>query len=203
LKVGIVGTGNMGSKYIKKFDLLGLDAVLIDLDSKKLAEYPEKFSKYTDLDEAIKNENISHLFIATDPKSHIPLAKKALEREINVMVEKPPSINPSELEEAVNFADKKGVVLSVSEIELRANTVRNLNINTDVADIEAYRLNLGRGYINPFYDLAWHDLYIMSYLFGDFKIKKIKDKGDIFEIEGETKSNGFYLQVAWRQIKGT
>ena len=197
MKVGIVGTGNMGSKYIKKFDLLGLDAVLIDVDSKKLEEYPDKFSKYTDIDEALKKENISHLFIATDPRSHIPLAKKALERGINVMVEKPPSIDPSELEEAVDFAEKKGAVLSVSEIELRANTVRNLNINTDVDDIEAYRLNLGRGYINPFYDLAWHDLYIMNYLFGDFIIKKVKDKGDIFEIEGETKKNSFFLQVAW------
>ncbi len=197
MKVGIVGTGNMGSKYIKKFDLLGLEAVLIDLDSKKLAEYPDKFSKYTDIDEALKNENISHLFIATDPRSHIPLAKKALERGINVMVEKPPSVDPSELEEAVDFAEKKGAVLSVSEIELRANTVRNLYMDTDVNDIEAYRLNLGRGYINPFYDLAWHDLYIMSYLFGDFTIKKVEDKGDIFEVKGETKKNSFFLQVAW------
>ena len=197
MKVGIVGTGNMGSKYIKKFDLLGLDAVLIDIDSKKLAEYPDKFSKYTDINEALKKEDISHLFIATDPRSHIPLAKKALERGINVMVEKPPSINPSELEEAVDFAEKKGAVLSVSEIELRANTVRNLNISTDVNDIEAYRLNLGRGYINPFYDLAWHDLYIINYLFGNFTIKKVKEKGDIFEIRGETKNNEFFLQVAW------
>ncbi|WP_457625505.1 Gfo/Idh/MocA family protein [Persephonella sp.] len=197
MKIGIVGTGNMGSKYIKKFDSLGYDAVLIDIDPDRLKPYPDRFRKYTDIDEALKNEKISHLFIATDPRSHLPLAKKALEREINVMVEKPPSISPSELEEAINFAQKKGSVLSVSEIELRSSSIRNLKLKEKIEDVEAYRLNLGRGYINPFYDLAWHDLYIMSYLFGSFKIKKVLDKGDIFDVFGETESNEFFLQVAW------
>ncbi|SNZ07130.1 Predicted dehydrogenase [Persephonella hydrogeniphila] len=197
MKVGIVGTGNMGSKYINKFDNLGYDTVLIDIDTDRLKSYPDRYKKYTDIDEALKKEDLNYLFIATDPRSHIPLAKKAIEREINVMVEKPPSINPSELEEAINFAQKKGTVLSVSEIELRSNTIRNLKLNRKIDDVEAYRLNLGRGYINPFYDLAWHDLYIMSYLFGSFKIKKVLDRGDIFDVFGETESNEFFLQVAW------
>ena len=197
MKVGIVGTGNMGSKYINKFDILGFDAVLIDKEQSQLAKFPEKFKKYTDLDEALKNESIDYLFVATAPNSHIPIAKKALERGINVMVEKPPAINPSDLEEAIDFAQKNEAVLGVSEIELRSNSIRNLNLDTKIEEVEAYRLNLGRGYINPFYDLAWHDLYIFSYLFGDFKIKKVKDKGNIFDIYGETEKNEFFLQVAW------
>ncbi len=197
MKIGIVGTGNMGSKYVNKFDTLGLDAVLIDLDAKRLAEFPDKFPKYTDLDEALKKENIKSLFIATDPLSHIPLARKALERGINVMIEKPPSMKPSELEDAIEFAKKNEAVLAVSEIELKSNIVRNFDVQKDIEKIEAYRLNLGRGYINPFYDLAWHDLYIMNYLFGDFRLKSVKDRGDIFDIHGETQSGEFFLQVAW------
>ena len=42
MKVGIVGTGNMGSKYIKKFEILGYDTVLIDKDVSKLDRYPEQ-----------------------------------------------------------------------------------------------------------------------------------------------------------------
>ncbi len=197
MKVGIVGTGNMGSKYIKKFEILGYDTVLIDKDVSKLDRYPEHKKKYTDIDEALKKEDIHTLFIATDPQSHIPLAKKALERKINVMVEKPPAINPQELEDAIKFAEKNGVILGVSEIELRSNSVRNLKIEKDIDEVEAYRLNLGKGYINPFYDLAWHDLYIFSYLFGDVKIKKVEDKGNIFDIYGETSRNEFFLKVAW------
>jgi len=197
LKVGIAGTGNMGSKYINKFNLLDFDTVLIDIDTDRLSKFPDRFKKYTDLDEALDRENIDYLFVATAPQSHIPIARKALERGIHVMVEKPPSIKPHQLEEAIEFAQKKGAVLSVSEIELRSNAVRNLNLPEKISDVEAYRLNLGRGYINPFYDLAWHDLYIMSYLFGDFKIKNIINRGDIFDVIGETENSEFFLQVAW------
>lgn len=197
MKIGIVGTGNMGSHYVRKCDILGYDAVLIDKEESQLKKHPDKFKKYTDLDEALKNENINVLFIATDPRSHIPLAKKALDKGINVMVEKPPSIEPSELEEAIELAKRKKAVLGVSEIELRSSSIRNFKKEGKFKHIEAYRLNLRSGYINPFYDLAWHDLYIFSYLFGDVKIKKVIDKGNIFEIFGETEENEFFLQVAW------
>ncbi|RMA97066.1 Gfo/Idh/MocA family protein [Hydrogenothermus marinus] len=199
MKVGIVGIGNMGRHYVSKFKILGYDAVLVDLNQKLLAKYDSSFKKYTDIDEALKKEKLDYLFVATAPTSHIPIAKKALEKEINVMVEKPPSINPKELEEAIDLAEKKGVVLGVSEIELRSNSVRNFENNTNIHEVEAYRLNLGRGYINPFYDLAWHDLYIFQYLFDRVKINKVIDKGDIFDIYGETDKNEFFLQVAWSQ----
>ncbi|WP_456402192.1 Gfo/Idh/MocA family protein [Persephonella sp.] len=197
MKVGIVGTGNMGSKYIKKFDLLGYEGVLIDKDPERLKVFPDRFKKYTDLEDALKKEDIQYLFVATDPNSHIGIAKKALSSGINVMVEKPPSVKPGELEDAINFAYKNNAVLEVSEIELRSNSIRNLKINGLVKEVNAYRLNLGKGYINPFYDLAWHDLYIFSYLFGDFRLKKVVDKGNIFDIYGETEENSFFLQVAW------
>jgi predicted dehydrogenase len=197
MKVAIIGLGNMGSKYVNKFDILNLDAVLIDRDLKKLEKFPKKFAKYTNLDEALKKENITHAFIVTDPQSHIPLAKKLLDREINVMVEKPPSLNPKELEMAIDLANKKNVVLSVSEIELKSNNVRNLDLSKNIEEIEAYRLNLGKGYINPLYDLAWHDLYIISYLFKSFKIKKVKEEGNLVYLEGETEKQDFKVKVAW------
>jgi len=197
MKVAIIGVGNMGSKYIKKFDLLNLDAVLVDRDVKKLEKFPKKFAKYTNIDDMLKNEKISHAFIVTEPTSHIPIAKKLIDREINVMVEKPPSLSPKELEEAIEFANKKNVILSVSEIELKSNNIRNLEIKDGINDIEAFRLNLGRGYINPLYDLAWHDLYIISYLFKNFKIKKLKVEGDFVYLEGETDKQDFRLNVAW------
>ncbi len=197
MKVGIVGIGNMGSHYVKKFDLLGYDAVLIDKDAKRLEKHPDKFKKYTDIDEALEKENFDFLFIATDPRSHISLAKKALERSINVMVEKPPTTEPSELESAIHLAEKNDVFLGVSEIELRSSSIRNLEKINDVINISAYRLNLRSGYINPFYDLAWHDLYILSYLFGNIKIKEVQNEGYIYSITGETDRSEFFLKVAW------
>ena len=197
MKVAVVGVGNMGRHYANKFKLMNVDTTLVDIDQKKLEKFDDFYKKYTDYETALKIEKPDYVFIATSPKLHIPLAKKALERDINVMVEKPPAITPAELEEAIQLAEKRGVYLGVSEIELQSNSVRNFKAKQSVYEVEAYRLNLGRGYINPFYDLAWHDLYIFQYLFGNVKLKKIIDKGDIFEVYGQTKENEFFLKVAW------
>jgi predicted dehydrogenase len=200
LKVGLVGTGNMGRHYANKFKLLGFDTTLIDIDSEKLKNFDnDYYKKYTDFEEALNKEEFDWIFIVTSPKLHIPLAKKAIERNINVMIEKPPAINPAELEEAIQLAEKNKVYIEVSEIELQSNNVRNYEKRELVHEVESYRLNLGRGYINPFYDLAWHDLYIFQYLFGNLSLKKVVDNGDIVDVYGETSENEFFLQVAWSQ----
>lgn len=197
MKVGIVGIGNMGSKYINKFDELGLDYVLIDSDSSKFENFPQQVPKYTKLEDAIDKEEISHLFVATSPQSHVPIAKIAISSGINVMVEKPPALDTKSLDEAINLAVSKGVYFAVSEIELLSNSIRNLQKDRNWDKAEGYRLNLGKGYINPFYDLAWHDLYIFHHLFGKFEIKHLKNEGNLVSLNIEGENIEFSLQVAW------
>lgn len=197
LKVGIVGIGNMGSKYVNKFRELSLEYVLIDSDVLRFENFPENVPKYTDINKALDKEEITHLFVATSPQSHIPIANRAIERGVNVLVEKPPALNTKSLGQTVEFAQKKGVYFAVSEIELLSNSVRNLNKDSSWEKGEGYRLNLGKGYINPFYDLAWHDLYIFSYLFGRFSIKGVKNEGNVISLNIDGEKMDFYLEVAW------
>ncbi|MDM7272999.1 Gfo/Idh/MocA family protein [Sulfurihydrogenibium azorense] len=197
MKVGIVGIGNMGSKYVNKFRELNLDYVLIDSNQSQFEKYPEDVPKYTDLEDALEKENINFLFVATSPTSHIPIARKAIERNINVMVEKPPALSRRDFEDILDFAYKNNVILAVSEIELNSSSVRNLKINGKVENVEGYRLNLGKGYINPFFDLAWHDLYIFNYLFGNFSIKKVSIEGNNVYVNANSDNTEFNLQVAW------
>lgn len=197
MKVGIVGIGNMGSKYVNKFRELNLDYVLIDSNQSQFEKYPEDVPKYTDLEEALEKENINFLFVTTSPTSHIPIARKAIERNINVMVEKPPALSRRDFEDILDFAYKNNVILAVSEIELNSSSVRNLKINGKVENVEGYRLNLGKGYINPFFDLAWHDLYIFNYLFGNFSIKKVSIEGNNVYVNANSDNTEFNLQVAW------
>ncbi len=204
-KVGIVGTGRMGSKYINKFDILGYDAFLIDKEESQLEKFPDKFRKYTDIDEALESEKSADaIFVATSPTSHIPIAEKVIYHGINVMVEKPPALDVYDLEEAIKLAEKNDVIFGVSEIELRSSAIRNLNLqNYRVKRVRAFRLNLGSGYINPFLDLAWHDLYIFYYLFGHFRIEKVEDsrEGDthLVTVKAHSEKEGIPidLKVAW------
>lgn len=197
MKVGIVGVGNMGSKYVNKFKELGLEYVLIDSDPVKFANFPENVPKYTDLKSAIDKEDISYLFVATSPQSHIPIANFALENCINVMVEKPPAFDTKSLSDTIELAHKKGVYFAVSEIEIFSNIVRNIKKDNLWEKAEGYRLNLGKGYINPFYDLAWHDLYIFHYLFGSFKIKDVKVEGNYVSLDVKGSNIDLHLEVAW------
>lgn len=196
MKVAIVGVGNMGSKYVNKFNELQLDYVLIDSDIQKLNQYPEGIKKFTNVNQAI-DEGLDAVFIATSPQSHIPLAKVFLNEGINVMVEKPPSLSRKDFEETLDLAYKNNAFFSVSEIELKSSSVRNLTIEGDVENVKGYRLNLGKGYINPFFDLAWHDLYIFSYLFGNFRLKNIEIVSNIAKVETVGEKTDFILEVAW------
>jgi predicted dehydrogenase len=196
LKVGIVGIGNMGSKYVNKFKELNLDYVLIDSNPEQLSKFPDDVKKFQDIEKAL-SEDLDAVFVATSPQSHLPIARKFLDAGINVMVEKPPSLSRKELEETLELAYKKNVYLSVSEIELKSSPIRNLSLDKNVNFVEGYRLNLGKGYINPFFDLAWHDLYIFHYLFGNFKIKDVKVEDNIAKVKAESENTEFDLQVAW------
>ncbi len=204
-KVGIVGTGRMGSKYINKFEVLGYDAFLVDKEKSQLEKFPDRFRKYTDLDEALETEKSADaIFVVTSPSSHIPIAQKIIYHGINVMVEKPPALDVYDLEETIKLAQKSDVVFGVSEIELRSSAVRNLDLSDfSVRSVKAYRLNLGKGYINPFLDLAWHDLYIFYHLFGSFKIKDVVDKKEekthFVEVyaKAEKQQIPIDLEVAW------
>ncbi len=196
MKVGIVGIGNMGSKYVNKFKELNLDYVLIDSNPEQLSKFPDDVKKFQDIEKAL-NEDLDAVFVATSPQSHLPIARKFLDAGINVMVEKPPSLSRKELEETLELAYKKNVYLSVSEIELKSSSVRNLSLDKNVNFVEGYRLNLGKGYINPFFDLAWHDLYIFHYLFGNFKIKDVKVEDNTAKVKAESENTEFDLQVAW------
>ncbi len=204
-KVGIVGTGRMGSKYISKFDILGYDAFLVDKEKSQLEQFPDKFRKYTDLDEALETEKSADaIFVVTSPTSHIPIAQKIIHHGINVMVEKPPALDVYDLEETIKLAQKSDVVFGVSEIELKSSAVRNLNLSDfNVRSIKAYRLNLGKGYINPFLDLAWHDLYIFYHFFNKFEILDVVDKKEekthFVEVYAKSKKEEIPLdlEVAW------
>jgi len=85
---------------------------------------------------------------------------------------------------------------TLSEIELYSFPVKHFPEGIEVQEILIERLNRGRGYINPLWDLAWHDLYVLQYLFGNVELDDFKE-GDIWELEGRAGGIPFKLRVAW------
>jgi len=87
--------------------------------------------------------------------------------------------------------------IPIAEKALKRDFEKDINIS----NIEAYRLNLRSGYINPFFDLAWHDLYIFHYLAGEFKINNVEDIKEgamhLVKVNANSKTTHIDLQVAW------
>ncbi len=180
----------MGMKYLAKLEELEEIPVLCDIDPyKNINKYPF-YSHFGDVKEEIKR-----VIIAVNPEHHVEIAQKFLEKGIPVLLEKPPAKSSREFARICNNPK-----LEISEIELYSFPVKNFPKNVSVKEILIERLNKGKGYINPLWDLAWHDMYILQYLFGDIELLDVKT-GEVWELEGKAGGVPFRLRVAW-EYKG-
>ncbi|AAC06715.1 Gfo/Idh/MocA family protein [Aquifex aeolicus] len=189
MHVLLIGLGNMGKKYLRKIKELGLNPVICDIDPEK-ANVCNECPFYCHIGDI--KEEVQKVIIAVDPKDHVRLAKEFLEKGIPVLLEKPPALTSKEFEEIVENPN-----LEISEIELYSEAVKNFPTDVEPEEIVIERLNKGSGYINPLWDLAWHDLYVLQYLFGDVEAEEVNRKNGIWEIKGKVKNVPFTLRVAW------
>jgi predicted dehydrogenase len=184
----LIGLGNMGSKYLRKLEELSLKPILCDIDRNKIKDSGHPFyCHYGDV-----SEKLGGVIVAVDPQEHVKIAKEFLDKGIPVLLEKPPSLRSEEFK---SIADNP--LLEISEVELYSEAVKNFPLHLEVKSIYIERLNRGRGYINPVWDLAWHDLYILQYLFRSVNLRQVRE-GKVWTIEG-TAGEGipFRIKLAW------
>jgi predicted dehydrogenase len=193
-KVLLVGVGNMGRKYLNKFLQLGITPLLLDTNE----NLKKEFSRYPFYTSPEQIEEIpKKVFIAINPQYHPEVADYFLSKGCYVFLEKPPALAASEFSTLLEKYGKSS--LGVSEIERYSAALKGLKIEKPTKVI-IKRLNRGRGYINPIWDLAWHDFYLLLYLFGNFSITKVEKKGNFhYSIEGllNNYNTPFVLEIAW------
>lgn len=115
LKVAVVGVGNMGSAhatniYTGKIEKMELVA-LCDISAAKRMWASEKFGDipiYASIDELLDAVTPDVIIVAVPHYFHVECAVKALEKGINVMVEKPAGVSVSDVEKMNSSADKSG-----------------------------------------------------------------------------------------------
>ncbi|HIC97382.1 MAG TPA: gfo/Idh/MocA family oxidoreductase [Aquificaceae bacterium] len=186
MHVLLVGLGNMGMKYLAKLEELKELPVLCDIDPyKNVSGYPF-YCHFGDV-----KENLKRVIVAVDPKHHVEIAHEFLSRGIPVLLEKPPATTSAEFREIAQDRN-----LEISEVELYSFPVRNFPRDLVVEEILIERLSGGRGFINPLWDLAWHDLYVLQYLLGEVRLDGCRE-GRVWEVEGYAGGVPFRLRVAW------
>lgn len=117
LKVGIVGVGGISGAHIPAWEEMK-EAELVamcDVRPERMEAFPEKH-RYTDFDEMLEKEELDILDICLPTYLHADYAVKALEKGINVLCEKPISLDRANVDCVYGAAKKNGVRFMIAHV---------------------------------------------------------------------------------------
>jgi predicted dehydrogenase len=126
MKVGVIGCGSIGRRYVQWLAELGVDvgACDIDIDNlNRISIYSKK--NFTDQEELF-NWGIEKLIIATPPLYHAQPALMAMEKNIDLLIEKPL---------AAGIADAERMVARAKDNNSNAWVVCNMRFHPGIVAI--------------------------------------------------------------------
>ena len=117
--IAIIGCGYWGKNLVRNFAELGVLHTICDLSEDSLSnllnQYP-KAKTSNDYQSLLSNPEIKGVVIATDAKSHFPVAKDALLAGKDVFVEKPLSLTSTDGETLIQIAEEQKKILMVGHL---------------------------------------------------------------------------------------
>ncbi|MGZ5219040.1 MAG: Gfo/Idh/MocA family protein [Chitinophagaceae bacterium] len=177
INLGVIGYGYWGPNIVRNFFTATDCTVKAVADGRpeRLAVLAKIFPSINGVktaEEIINDKEIDAVVIATPVFTHFALAKKALENGKHVLIEKPMTSTVAQAEELIELAGRKGLTLMADHTFLYTGAVQKMKelIDTDIVGTPRYfdssRINLGlfQPDVNVLWDLAPHDISILTYL---------------------------------------
>ena len=121
MKIGVIGAGNWGKNLVKNFANLGVLHAVADSVKENLNWVAENFpeiQRYETSDELIASANLDAVAIATPPHTHCAIAIAAMEKGLDVFVEKPLTLDPEEARLLTDTATDRDRILMVGHLLL-------------------------------------------------------------------------------------
>jgi len=179
LKLGVFGYGYSGPNIVRNFSSQP-DCRVVTICDKSPKAVAQALSRHpgvratSDPDEVMRSPEIDAVAIVTPVSTHHELARKALENDKHVFVEKPFTATSAQAEELIELADRKNLQIMVDHTFLFNGAVRKIKELVDGGVLgplyyyDSTRVNLGlfQHDVNVIWDLAPHDLAIIDYLIG-------------------------------------
>lgn len=188
LKIGVVGTGHMGTNHIrnisdeKRFDFVGI----YDVDFERASELAAKFgTKAYQTLEGILDE-AEAVVIAVPSSLHKEVGLKAAESGVHALIEKPLATTSEDAKVLTEAFEKAGLKLQVGHIERFNAVVQETKKILDgkyVFYIEAHRYSpfSGSGRIKDVSvveDLMIHDIDIVCDLMEPAEVRDVRGNGE-------------------------
>ena len=181
----ISATGFARAKHIPTYKSLDdFDLVACcDVNAEALKETCDRFDipgRYSSVDDMLKREHMDIVCIVTDPRGHIPLARKCVEAGRHVLVEKPLSEDYREIREFLAFLEGRKERVIVSQNYRWQNPALEMKSVLDAGHIGApYWLDItiyngtrspavrdGVKYKSPFVNIGVHEVDLARFLIG-------------------------------------
>ena len=180
-KIGMVqiGVGNWGKNLLRNFynhpqiELKAVCDVNADTLSRLKKEYPDvKVTPH--IDDLFAMNNFDAAVVATQADTHYELAKRLLEADKHVFVEKPMTLNLGHGEELVELSKRRNKILMVGHILeyhpafVKVKEMVDSGELGDIYYIYTSRVNLGivRQNENSLWSFAPHDISIVLWFMG-------------------------------------
>ena len=216
--IAIIGLGYWGTIVTNTIVSMGLFKKIFihDSDTSKIQILKKKFGNKVisiNYDEIKKNKEINNIFLATPPKINFNILKSLIKEKKNILVEKPGMTNLKLFDLLENELKTNKVKLSFGYIYLYNNYIRYIKkiIKSKklgkIRYINFQRQNFGpiRNKVSATYDLATHDISILSFLLNSkIKLKKSvnhdilgKNNFDISFLNLESNGTKIDINVSW------
>jgi len=177
INIGVIGYGYWGPNIVRNFFGAENCTVKSVADARPerlnlLAKSYPSIKGVKDAKELISDTEIDAIVIATPVFTHFELAKEALEQGKHVLIEKPMTATVAESEKLITLAGQKGLTLMADHTFLYTGAVKKMKELIETNSIgtcryfDSTRINLGlfQPDVNVLWDLAPHDISILTYL---------------------------------------
>ena len=187
-KIAFIGCGVWGRNIVRNFYNLNVLEIVCDLDESNLQKVKEQYpgvKTTNDFNEIIENPEITAVAVVTPSHTHYKVVKAMLEAGKNVYVEKPISTVAQEAKDLTELAHRKGLVLMVGHLLLYHPAVNRLKMLIEEGELgeivyaQSDRLNVNffKNDRSVMWDLAPHDVSMMSYVTGKEPVRIISAVG--------------------------
>lgn len=206
MKVGVIGTGNMGENHVQTYVSLHPHCECVgifDTDERKSRIIAKKYNvrQFHSLHDLL--QSVDAVSIAVPTEYHYEIGLACIKHKVHMLMEKPITNTTDEAEDLIHRANEAGVKIQVGHIELFNPFIQYLQKeikNEKIIEIVHERMapeDKRLKTVDVVKDLMIHDLYIVQHLLNE----ELKD----FQVFGKAagKVSKHAVVVAKTQNSGT
>lgn len=159
----VVGVGSIGERHLRCFQSTGrCKLAFCEPSTDRRNEVSQRYgvNGYASWEQALDNESLSAAIIASPAPMHIPMARAMADRGLDLLIEKPLSLNTDGILELVETIQQRGLRVGVGFVYRSLPALQNMRAAVHSGQYgRIVQIQVTSGQHFPFYRPAYRDIY--------------------------------------------